>query len=513
MNKTVTINISGLFFHIDEDAYNKLSNYLVAIKKSLNTEGKEEIINDIESRIAEIFSEKINPSTGVISMIDVDNIIKMMGQPEDYRLDDEDAEYVNEEQKSDFESYPKGIKKLFRDGDRRVLGGVLAGFSNYCNVDVVWIRIIFILLTFVYGMSIIIYPILWIIIPKAKSVSDILEMKGEPVNISNIEKQVRENINHIGNNIKNMDTKRLKDVSSTIINILLKIVGISCLIIGFFGIMGSFIMMFALNTISNSNFINIPILELVEIGYPNWVVITSLFLMAFIPSLVIFIMGLNCIYKNIKYVGLITITLGFIWVASIVFFTAVMFQLESKKDFLNNIINENMKVTVVKKSLDHLKNDTINIDFLRDPRFYGMNDTLSRQEAFEEEENVSLDIKTTTSENPYFEIVTKASYSKNSTALINNKSGSITTDEIPSMLEYYSNINNNTLEFADAVLNKKNKAESFINSVKITLYLPKNKIVRINGNNKQYFNYINIIEPGVNHYKLKDEYLDCMDCN
>ena len=144
MNKTVTINIAGLFFHIDEDAYEKLSNYLEAIKNSLNTDGKDEIINDIESRIAEIFSEKINPKTGVISMIDVDNIIQIMGQPEDYRLDDENDSQNQSTQNSSNENYIKRPRKLFRDGEKRVLGGVLSGLSNYFNIDVVWIRILFI---------------------------------------------------------------------------------------------------------------------------------------------------------------------------------------------------------------------------------------------------------------------------------------------------------------------------------------------------------------------------------
>jgi len=95
MNKTVTINLASILFHIDEEAYNTLNNYLEAIKKSLaNEEGKEEIIADIEARIAEIFNEKKQFEQQVINLTDVDDVISIMGQPEDYAVDEE-PEKVN----------------------------------------------------------------------------------------------------------------------------------------------------------------------------------------------------------------------------------------------------------------------------------------------------------------------------------------------------------------------------------------------------------------------------------
>ncbi|WP_177764246.1 PspC domain-containing protein [Flavobacterium sp. I3-2] len=513
MNKTVTINIAGLFFHIDEDAYDKLSNYLQAIKNSLNTDGKEEIINDIESRIAEIFSEKINPKTGVISMLDVDNIIQVMGQPEDYRLDDENESQSQTEQNSTNENYIKRPRKLFRDGEKRVLGGVLSGLSNYFNIDVVWIRILFILLIFVYGSSIIIYPILWIIIPKAKTVSDILEMKGEPVNISNIEKQVRENFDQIGNNIRNIDTQRFKDAGTKLSEIILKLLGIACVFIGSMGMIGSAIMIFVFNTISLAKFNNFPIEEIVKLGYPTWMILTSVFLIAFIPSLIIFITGLSCLYKNIKYVGLISILLGFTWGAAIICFSVIMIEVESKNDLIKKFIDDTSKVTVVKKSLDHITNDTLKIDFIRDPRFYGMNDSLSNGKIYKEEDDIEFEIKSTTNQDGYFEIITEASYSKSSSIVINNNSGKASITETPTMLEYYSKIDNNNIEFANAILTEKNNLDKYNNSVKIILYLPNSKIVRINKTNDISFDYNNNIQSGINFYKLIDDKLECVSCD
>ena len=89
MNKTVTINIAGLVFHIDEDAYNKLDSYIQAVRNSIQQESEDEIIADIESRIAELFAERIDTKTGVIRINNVDEIINIMGKPEDYIIEDE----------------------------------------------------------------------------------------------------------------------------------------------------------------------------------------------------------------------------------------------------------------------------------------------------------------------------------------------------------------------------------------------------------------------------------------
>jgi len=513
MNKTVTINIAGLFFHIDEDAYIKLSDYLDAIKNSLNTEGKEEIISDIESRIAEIFSEKIDPKTGVISMIDVENIIQIMGQPEDYRLDDENESQGESNQYKKEDNYTQRQRKLFRDPEKRVLGGVLSGLANYFGIDVVWIRVLFILLIFVYGSSIIIYPILWIIIPKAKTVADILEMKGEPVNISNIEKQVRENIDQLGNNIKNIDTNKIKAVGVTAGEVIMKVIGITCMFFGILGIIGAFIMLFALNTISYSNLNGFPIEEIINLGYPFWSVTITLFAVLFIPGLILFLVGLSCMYKNIKYVGLISILLGFIWAIAIIFFTVIMIEIESKNDLIKKYIDDTTKVTIVKKSLDHVANDTLNIDFIRDPRLYGMNDSLSNGKIYKEEDDIEFEIKTTTNKDGYFEIITEASYSKSSSIEINNNSSKTSFTETPTILEYYSKINNNNIEFANAILTEKNNQEKYNNSVKIILYLPSSKIVRINKSNDINIDFHNHIQKGINSYKLIDDKLECISCN
>src|SRR5210317_355152 len=120
MNKTININLGGIFFHIDELAYKKLRLYLDAIKRSLSDDpqGRDEILNDIELRIGELLSERIKDARQVVNENDIDEITKIMGKPEDYMVDEEMFEdNPNYRQKSNG-------KRLFRDPDDRFLGGV-----------------------------------------------------------------------------------------------------------------------------------------------------------------------------------------------------------------------------------------------------------------------------------------------------------------------------------------------------------------------------------------------------
>jgi len=189
MNKTVTINLASILFHIDEEAYNTLNNYLEAIKKSLaNEEGKEEIIADIEARIAEIFNEKKQFEQQVINLTDVDDVISIMGQPEDYAVDEEP-----DSQDSPKTAKSTPVKKLFRDPTDKYAGGVSSGFGHYFGIDPIWIRIAWVLLVLgSSGVFILVYAGFWFFIPKADSTADQLAMKGEPINLSNITKKARE---------------------------------------------------------------------------------------------------------------------------------------------------------------------------------------------------------------------------------------------------------------------------------------------------------------------------------
>src|SRR5690606_10996867 len=138
MNKTVSINLGGFFFHIDEDAYQKLNRYFDAIKRSLSPDGKDEIMSDIESRISELLSEKLKNDKQVVSIKEVDEVIAVMGQPEDYRID-EDATEPKQQQTYYTPNYDlPPSRKFYRDGDRNIIAGVCAGVAHYFRIDPLW---------------------------------------------------------------------------------------------------------------------------------------------------------------------------------------------------------------------------------------------------------------------------------------------------------------------------------------------------------------------------------------
>lgn len=217
MKKTFTINISGSVFHIEEDAFEKLQNYLQLLKRFFETQkGGPEILQDIESRIAELLQEKMNEGQEAVTNEWVDEIIQRMGKPEDFMDQEqtENAETFAAEVKGE-----KTKKRMYRDGENRVLGGVCSGMSAYFNIDPVFLRILFVLLVFVgVGISAIVYLILWIVVPKARTTAQRLEMRGEDATISNIQKTVQEEVNEVKTSFSKMNrsesVQRGKDIAN-----------------------------------------------------------------------------------------------------------------------------------------------------------------------------------------------------------------------------------------------------------------------------------------------------------
>ena len=191
MNKTVTVNLGGTVFHIDENAYEALIKYLNSIKGNFSTEdGRDEIMQDIESRISEMFRERIKDVAQVITLQDVNEVTALMGRPE---------QFEESENKSESSYTPSGTMKrrLFRNPDDKLIGGVCSGLSAYLDVDPVWIRLAWALLFFLGGSGLLIYIVLWIIVPEAKTTADRLQMRGEPVTIENIGKNVKEEMESV----------------------------------------------------------------------------------------------------------------------------------------------------------------------------------------------------------------------------------------------------------------------------------------------------------------------------
>ena len=333
MNKTISINLGGMFFHIDEDAYQKLSRYFDAVKRSLSPDGREEIMKDIESRIAELFQERIQNEKQVVSLVEIDAVIGIMGQPEDYKIDEEAAQSIDY-------SIPSKAKKLYRDKENSIIGGVASGFGHYLNIDPVWIRLLFVIIVVAgFGSPILIYLILLVIIPVAKTTSQKLEMKGEPITISNIERKVKEGIDDIAEKFNKIDSQKFSEntrqgihktstsigkLFTTLFGLFTKIIGgiivlfSSIALIGF--CVASVFMIFSANM--PDNFILNHIKTPIGLETPIWIQGILMLLVFGIPFFFILLLGLKLLVNHMKSIGAIAkYTLLATWI--IAFGTAI----------------------------------------------------------------------------------------------------------------------------------------------------------------------------------------------
>ncbi|MFN8287236.1 MAG: PspC domain-containing protein [Chitinophagales bacterium] len=236
MRKTININLGGVAFTIDENAFEALHAYLEALKRKFSNETERtEIMADIEGRMAEMLSQRIGDRKEVASLEDIEYIINVMGKPEDIAGE---GEATGTEQKTSATTTnttttgPKEPikKRLFRDPDDKRVAGVISGLCHYLGIDdPVWLRIlavVFIPLT--SGAIIPIYILLMIIVPEADSAAEKLQMRGEPINIKTIEKEFRDAANRTGESVKGLVKdktifERLSSTFVTILKVMLKI--------------------------------------------------------------------------------------------------------------------------------------------------------------------------------------------------------------------------------------------------------------------------------------------------
>jgi phage shock protein PspC (stress-responsive transcriptional regulator) len=189
MKITVSINIGGMAFHIDEDAYTELKIYLRNLERYFAKEpGSAEIMADIEARIADLLKARINDYKQVITIQDVKEVINTLGTPED----------ISDDSGSGYERFSSpGSHRMYRDPDNRIIGGVCSGMAAYWRIEPWIVRVIFIIITLPGGLGILIYLVLWIVLPEARTTAQKIEMKGDPVNIHNIKDSVRQEFDNV----------------------------------------------------------------------------------------------------------------------------------------------------------------------------------------------------------------------------------------------------------------------------------------------------------------------------
>ncbi len=337
MNKTVNINLAGIFFHIDEDAYARLQRYLEAIKHSFsNTQGRDEIISDIEARIAELFSEKRKDDRQVISIKEVEEVITIMGQPEDYMVDEE----IFEDEPRKTKSTKTVGKQLFRDKENGYVGGVSSGLGHYLGIEAIWVRLLWVLLTiFSSGAFVLIYIAFWIFVPEAKTTADKLAMRGEEVTVSNIEKKIREGFHDVSESVKNVDYGKygkkasagansaattLGDIIKFCLKLFVKFIGILLLLIAGTTLIGLFVGLFAMGTFGIIEAPWTDYIDMVNSGAPIWVISLLAFFAIGIPFFFLFVLGLKILVKNLRSVGRVALlSLLGLWLISVIGLTII----------------------------------------------------------------------------------------------------------------------------------------------------------------------------------------------
>jgi len=518
MNKTVNINLGGMFFHIDEDAYLKLTRYFDAIKRSLNnSSGQDEIIKDIEMRVSELLTEKQKSEKHVVGLKDVDEVIAVMGQPEDYRIEDE------ENSNQSFNNYgARKHKKLYRDKEKGLIGGVATGLGHYFGIDAVWIKILFLVFVFAgFGTGILAYFVLCVVTPEAITTSEKLEMTGEPVTISNIEKKVREEIDTLSDKFKNADYDKMGnqvksgaerisssfgDFIMTVFKIFAKFLGVILIISGISTLIMLLIGVFTLGT---NIFIDFPWQNFVEAGnfteYPLWSFGLLMFFVVGIPFFFLTLLGFKLLSPNLKSIGNITkYTLLAIWIISIAILASIGIKQATEVSYDNKVVE--------KKEIAIRPQDTLFIKF-KHSDYYAKSLNERREFEFVQDSanneliysnDVGLHILHTDEVAPFIQIEKSA----RGNSFTNAKKRA-------EKINYKFQIVGNHLILDNYFLTDvKNKFRG--QEVDIYIYLPEGQLVKPDSSVRDYYNsdegFFNLNYDGDYNYKVENSKVKCLNC-
>ncbi|WCO02609.1 PspC domain-containing protein [Psychroserpens ponticola] len=530
MNKTVNINLAGIFFHIDEDAYLKLQRYLEAIKRSFtDSQGQSEIISDIEHRIAELFNERVQNEKQVIRIKEVDDVITIMGQPEDYLVDDEIFE---DEPKTSYHrnsrSNSSSSKKFYRDTDNSYVGGVSSGLAHYFGIDPIWIRIIWIVLIFGAGTGVLLYILLWVLVPEAKTTSEKITMTGAPVNISNIEKKIKDGFDSVSQSVsdtvKNVDLPKqgqkiksssksffdtIGDIIMFFFKVFAKFIGIILIIVGAATLISLLIFCMSLGAIDIIHFPGLDIFEAANAANtPVWLIsLIALFAIG-VPFFFVFYLGLKILINNLKSIGNVAkFTLLGLWLMAIIGSIVIGVRQASEHAYDATV--------TTKEQLDIKASDTLTLAVVGNTLYskqFGRHSNVFRP-VYDDNDNkliYSTDVR----------LIVRST--KDSLASIhiektaegrNYKEAKLRSQEI----DYSYDIKNNRLEL-DGFLTTAFENKFRDQEIEVTLYLPEGTILYAEENTYSYHRnssyYNDILDNGMeNQYlEITNNGVKCLDC-
>ena len=299
MNKTIIININGIVFHIEEDAYEVLRTYMTDVKRHFAySADSDEIVTDIENRLAEMFNERLaSENKQVIVLQDVKEVTARMGNVADFEIDDEaEPAYT-------FTDRYKVEKKLLRDMDDRVIAGVCSGLGHYFDIEPRWMRLILLLLVVFGGTGIIIYLILWIVMPRAVTRADKMAMKGEPINIQNFKKNFDEEVEglrhgfHRASNEAGPIIDRIGSAIGTLLRVFIKIVGAIIIFVGAMTLFAMVVGLLAFLGVWQSTELNHFPFNIVNPEYKS-VLSFSAFVLVFIPLVALILFAIRVLFNR-----------------------------------------------------------------------------------------------------------------------------------------------------------------------------------------------------------------------
>jgi len=221
MQRIIQINIAGRMIPIEEDAFIVLKEYLNALDRHFNgEEGKEEIIQDIENRISELFTIRLQAGSPAIDQSDVQKVIDTLGPASELndnpgnKSDSLPVPYAAKAKQENQYQYSYTRNRLYRNPNDKVLGGVCSGIANYFDVDPVILRLIFVVLFLTFGMGLLAYIIAWIVIPVAKTPEELRSMSGgDPMNFHDITRNMEAELKELKKRGEEM-SRELRDFFS-----------------------------------------------------------------------------------------------------------------------------------------------------------------------------------------------------------------------------------------------------------------------------------------------------------
>ena len=521
MDKTHNISLGGLAFAIDDAAYHILRKYLNDIRISLhNSGGVDEIMADVEYRMAELLRERMS-AREVVNQNDVDYLIGVMGKPEDYYTEDFTEENTaNAAGSSSYSHTYSGVKskKLFRDPDNKMLGGVCSGLGHYFGIDATWVRIITVVLLFVdpiffsVGSTIFIaYFILWLVVPEAKTTSDKLLMRGEPVNFDSIKdffgnspEAVRNNIKDFGNDARRVASESGSAIGN-ILRLLLKLFGIfilGILLIIALSLLVAFVATIlglggALFGVGIAGFsLNDYFPYVFEGDWEKWIAYISLGLVMILPAVGLILLILRLISKRYRVPRAVGFSLPLLWLAGLIGLTIItVTTLRNFQQSAHDIKTVNLPTAASTLIVEQQEND----------RDWENNELLTIRPGylgFDVEDDIY--VKKSETGNAYMELKFTSKGRTVENAIHHLKA-----------LDYKYEVNDSLVKLDNHLFIKGNGGKWRNQKVRPVLYLPEGKQVKINnmdvhgpGENEDYWGY----DSSGNIYKFVGDKFTCVNC-